>query len=103
MSESIFDMEAYSKLNDTIFNIIEFSSDPNLQKAQELLHRIHTRDLYKFVGQADRNTESVGGKLNSSHYYKQSELPGIKKEILKNQDVIGEDDVVLDASFKLCS
>jgi len=44
-------MSAYTLLTDEILLLIEMSRDQNLKQSQELLQRIYTRDLYKFVGQ----------------------------------------------------
>lgn len=51
MSECIDDMWAYSKLNDSILDMIKFDKNPALQPAQELIHRIESRQLYKYIGQ----------------------------------------------------
>ncbi|PIK47804.1 putative deoxynucleoside triphosphate triphosphohydrolase SAMHD1, partial [Apostichopus japonicus] len=51
MSESIDDMEAYSKLNDHIMWTILCTTDDKLKKSRDLVNRILTRDLYFCVGQ----------------------------------------------------
>ncbi|PIK50336.1 putative deoxynucleoside triphosphate triphosphohydrolase SAMHD1-like, partial [Apostichopus japonicus] len=51
MSQSIDDMEAYSKLNDHIMWTILCSNDDNLKKSRDLINRILTRDLFVCVGQ----------------------------------------------------
>eukprot|EP01147_Barroeca_monosierra_P002686 gene2686-5576_t len=51
ISDAIHDMEAYTHLTDDVLVLIEFSKDPALSKAQSLLNRIYTRQLYKFVEQ----------------------------------------------------
>ncbi|XP_076875021.1 deoxynucleoside triphosphate triphosphohydrolase SAMHD1 isoform X2 [Brachyhypopomus gauderio] len=51
ISESIDDMEAYSKLTDQVFEQILYSPDPNLSEAQAILQNILCRRLYKCVGQ----------------------------------------------------
>ena len=51
MSECIDNMTAYSKLNDSVLNMIMFSRCPNLRPAQEIIHRIETRQLYKYIAQ----------------------------------------------------
>ncbi|XP_071817090.1 deoxynucleoside triphosphate triphosphohydrolase SAMHD1-like isoform X2 [Apostichopus japonicus] len=51
MSESIDDMEAYSKLNDHIMWTILCTTDDKLKKSRDLVHRILTRDLFVCVGQ----------------------------------------------------
>ncbi|XP_067097043.1 LOW QUALITY PROTEIN: deoxynucleoside triphosphate triphosphohydrolase SAMHD1-like [Osmerus mordax] len=49
MSETIFDMEAYSKLTDCVFEQILYSTSPELAEAREILENITHRRLYKFV------------------------------------------------------
>ncbi|RIA96134.1 hypothetical protein C1645_815822 [Glomus cerebriforme] len=49
ISDSINDANRYLKMDDTILNKIEFSDDPNLKKSKEIIKRIRTRNLYKFV------------------------------------------------------
>ncbi|XP_038606165.1 deoxynucleoside triphosphate triphosphohydrolase SAMHD1 [Tachyglossus aculeatus] len=51
ISTAIDDMEAYTKLTDHIFLEILHSSDPNLAEAQEILHKVERRELYKYVGE----------------------------------------------------
>ncbi|XP_055508217.1 deoxynucleoside triphosphate triphosphohydrolase SAMHD1-like [Leucoraja erinacea] len=51
ISESIEDMEAYTKLTDNIFEQILNSSKPELQKAREILNNIICRKLYKWIGE----------------------------------------------------
>ncbi|XP_068120968.1 deoxynucleoside triphosphate triphosphohydrolase SAMHD1-like, partial [Hyperolius riggenbachi] len=51
MSESVDDMEAYTKLTDNIFHQILYSSDPNLKEAREILEKVERRDLYRYIGQ----------------------------------------------------
>ncbi|XP_032897689.1 deoxynucleoside triphosphate triphosphohydrolase SAMHD1-like isoform X2 [Amblyraja radiata] len=53
ISESIDDMEAYTKLTDNIFEQILNSSEPepDLQKAREILNNILCRKLYKWIGE----------------------------------------------------
>ena len=61
MSECIDDMTAYSKLNDSVLNIIMFSSESALRPAQDMIRRIETRQLYKFIAQmapVDKKTHS---------------------------------------------
>ncbi|XP_046895375.1 deoxynucleoside triphosphate triphosphohydrolase SAMHD1-like isoform X3 [Hypomesus transpacificus] len=57
MSEAIYDMEAYSKLTDHVFEQILYSSSPELAEAREILKRITRRRLYKCV--ADIQTKDL--------------------------------------------
>ncbi|XP_067097031.1 deoxynucleoside triphosphate triphosphohydrolase SAMHD1-like [Osmerus mordax] len=49
MSDTINDMEAYTKLTDHVFEEILYSSSPELAEAREILENITHRHLYKFV------------------------------------------------------
>jgi len=49
LNEAHTNNEAMSYLTDHIFYDIQCSQDPNLEEAKNLLKRIHTRDLYKFI------------------------------------------------------
>lgn len=52
MSEAVNDMVAFSKMTDSVLEQIRISEDPKLKKAQEILRRIQTRQLYTCVGQS---------------------------------------------------
>ncbi|XP_050399005.1 deoxynucleoside triphosphate triphosphohydrolase SAMHD1-like isoform X2 [Patella vulgata] len=54
LRECIDDMVAYKKLDDTIFQRIMWSTEPELQGARDLIDRIQKRQLYKCVGLAPR-------------------------------------------------
>ena len=68
MSECIENMEAFSKLTDSIIDVISLAPLPktrnceNLLKAKELITRINNRDLYTCVGQ----TSFISGDSISS-------------------------------------
>uniref|UniRef100_A0AAQ6IRM4 HD domain-containing protein n=1 Tax=Anabas testudineus TaxID=64144 RepID=A0AAQ6IRM4_ANATE len=49
--ESIDDMAAYTKLTDSLLQVILFSTDENLKEAKKILARICSRDLYVFLGE----------------------------------------------------
>jgi len=51
ISESIDDMEAYTRLTDQVYYQILCSTDPALEEARSILLRIEKRDLYKCIGQ----------------------------------------------------
>uniref|UniRef100_A0A3Q1HLR5 HD domain-containing protein n=1 Tax=Anabas testudineus TaxID=64144 RepID=A0A3Q1HLR5_ANATE len=66
--ESIDDMAAYTKLTDSLLQVILFSTDENLKEAKEILARICSRDLYVFLGEtlvAESKTIIVQVKLIS--------------------------------------
>ncbi|XP_067448523.1 deoxynucleoside triphosphate triphosphohydrolase SAMHD1-like [Thunnus thynnus] len=51
LSTAIDNMEAYTKLTDSVFDEILKSSSPELAEARKILERIYSRQLYKFLGQ----------------------------------------------------
>jgi deoxynucleoside triphosphate triphosphohydrolase SAMHD1 len=86
ISESIFDPARYSLLTDCIVKEIERSSDKELKKSRDILHRIRKRDLYKFVDEFNL----PGELLNQKEFSVES--------ILENQegDNLTIDDLILD-------
>ncbi|XP_060772872.1 deoxynucleoside triphosphate triphosphohydrolase SAMHD1-like isoform X2 [Neoarius graeffei] len=76
ISETIDDMEAYTKLTDHIFEQILYSSDPNLAEAQSILEKIIHRRLYKSVGQTRPQKNLTGSK---------EELDQIRRELAKSR------------------
>lgn len=52
-------IEAMSRLTDHILYEIEYSLDPNLITAQNLLKNLQNRNLYKFVGSYNLNVVSI--------------------------------------------
>ncbi|XP_072918224.1 deoxynucleoside triphosphate triphosphohydrolase SAMHD1-like [Hemitrygon akajei] len=59
MSTSIDDMEAYTKLTDSIFEQILHSSEPELQEARHILNNVICRRLYKWIGQTQPAAETI--------------------------------------------
>ena len=53
IAECVDDMVAYSKLNDSIIQLIKVSTDPSLREAQELIARLERRQLYQLVGETE--------------------------------------------------
>uniref|UniRef100_A0A8C8C3M4 Deoxynucleoside triphosphate triphosphohydrolase SAMHD1 n=1 Tax=Oncorhynchus tshawytscha TaxID=74940 RepID=A0A8C8C3M4_ONCTS len=51
ISRAIYDMEAYTKLTDHVFEQILYSSSSELAEARKILHNITCRNLYKNLGQ----------------------------------------------------
>lgn len=52
MSETIHDMKAFMAMKDSILDLICFAATTNeqLKPAQELIGRIHRRELYRYIG-----------------------------------------------------
>ncbi|PIK40866.1 putative deoxynucleoside triphosphate triphosphohydrolase SAMHD1-like [Apostichopus japonicus] len=101
MSESIDDMEAYSKLNDHIIWTILCTTDGKLKKSRDLVNRILTRDLFVCVGQtqlkkkvASHETpmKLVSQLIDIENDYTEKEifdrLSGKAKETIKQSDIV---------------
>lgn len=90
ISKSIDNPEDYLQLNDTILNQIEFSKEPGLAKSREIINRIRTRKLYKFVDEYlvsdELKNHLTEQKINA-------------REIIAHQgenDRLEEDDIIVD-------
>uniref|UniRef100_A0A673B916 HD domain-containing protein n=1 Tax=Sphaeramia orbicularis TaxID=375764 RepID=A0A673B916_9TELE len=57
LSETIDDMEAYTKLTDHIFDEILNSSSADLKEAREILQKVVTRKFYPYLGQIKRHIQ----------------------------------------------
>jgi len=53
LSETIGDMVAYTKVNDSVFLRILHSTEPELEKARKILENVDHRRLYRFIGQTN--------------------------------------------------
>ena len=53
LSETIDDMVAYTRVNDSILLTILNSTDPQLDEARQILENIERRRLYRFIGQTN--------------------------------------------------
>ncbi|KAJ7414973.1 Deoxynucleoside triphosphate triphosphohydrolase SAMHD1 [Willisornis vidua] len=65
ISTAMEDMEAYTKLTDSIYLEILHSSDPELEEAREVLRKIERRELYKFLGETRPETKKEIVENNS--------------------------------------
>ncbi|XP_037351402.1 deoxynucleoside triphosphate triphosphohydrolase SAMHD1 [Talpa occidentalis] len=57
ISTAIDDMEAFTKLTDNIFLEILYSTDTRLDAARDILKKIESRNLYKYVGETQSREE----------------------------------------------
>jgi HD superfamily phosphohydrolase len=57
MSECIYDMCAFSKLTDSVLDIIRIYPDPNLSSARKLLDELEQRKLFKCLDTFDFQTQ----------------------------------------------
>ena len=53
LSETVTDMVAYTKVNDSLFLKILHSTEPELQEARKILENVERRRLYRFIGQTN--------------------------------------------------
>ena len=52
LSETIDDMAVYSRVNDHVYHRILYSTEPELERAREILNKVEHRELYKCVGES---------------------------------------------------
>ena len=52
MSECVFDMTAFSRLNDGIIDVIMMDPNPELKPAKDLIRRVEQRRLYVCLGKS---------------------------------------------------
>lgn len=58
ISEAALDPASYTLLNDSILDVIQMNTSPGLARAKELIHRIHTRQLYVCIGRTPLKSRS---------------------------------------------
>ncbi|KAM3617143.1 uncharacterized protein V6R79_002753 [Siganus canaliculatus] len=61
LSTAIYDMEAFTKLTDQVFEEILYSPKPELEEARKILKRIQTRKLYQCLGELKSKDSSKKG------------------------------------------
>ncbi|KAL2296772.1 hypothetical protein Nmel_014820 [Mimus melanotis] len=57
ISTAMEDMEAYTRLTDSIYLDILHSTGPELEEAREILRKVERRELYKFLGETRPNSK----------------------------------------------
>lgn len=82
ISECVDDPEGFIELGDWIIHAMAASPDPNMAKAQAILHRINDRDLYTVAGMAmfARHQHKT-----SAHLIKEEILGYIDDEVVANK------------------
>jgi len=72
LSETIDDMVAYTKVNDSLLLKILHSTEPRLQQARKVLENVECRRMYRFIGQTNpkpgREDVMVTTVLSVSHF-----------------------------------
>jgi len=53
LSETIKDMVAYTKVTDSLYLRVLHSTEPELEKARQILESVECRRLYRFIGQTN--------------------------------------------------
>lgn len=66
MSECPQYMQAYWRMSEYLFKVIEFSTDAHLQPARAMIHRIRRRDLFGFAGETILTSDMMK-RLLASH------------------------------------
>jgi HD superfamily phosphohydrolase len=61
ISEAVNDPSRFVHLTDGILRTIEASTDPELEQARAIMHRIRKRDLYKFIDEVIIPPELIAG------------------------------------------
>ncbi len=89
MSECIFDMQAMSRLNDHVIDIIKNDGNPGLQKAKEILHRIEKRQLYTCLGKSPFTREDVNKGLVKSETTIKEEICTISAQLASDPNLTG--------------
>ncbi|KAM6981978.1 deoxynucleoside triphosphate triphosphohydrolase SAMHD1-like [Tautogolabrus adspersus] len=75
LSNAIEDMEAYTKLTDKVFEEILNSTSEELKEAREILQKIVSRKIYKFVGETMPKKSIEGWKSQIPDWKKKLALP----------------------------
>ncbi|CAH1779924.1 unnamed protein product [Owenia fusiformis] len=90
MSEAIYDMVAFCQLNDTIYNHILISNDPNLDSAKVILKMIERRELYRCIGQTQPRTHTKAHKLDEDVIRKEvaAHVPPKDREYITTSDLV---------------
>ncbi|CAH1779926.1 unnamed protein product [Owenia fusiformis] len=90
MSEAIYDMVAFCQLNDTIYNHILISSDPNLGSAKTILKMIERRELYRCIGQTRPRTPTKAHKQDEDVIRKEvaAHVPPKDREYITASDLV---------------
>ncbi|XP_072918220.1 deoxynucleoside triphosphate triphosphohydrolase SAMHD1-like [Hemitrygon akajei] len=81
MSTAIGDMEAYTKLTDSIFEQILNSSKPELEEARTILNNIINRNLYKCIGQTQ--AEEGQAQAEEGKTIKKEEIVNLKAKVVE--------------------
>ncbi|KAK2164649.1 hypothetical protein LSH36_61g13000, partial [Paralvinella palmiformis] len=94
ISECIDDLDAYTKLTDYLYHRILYSTEDDLSQAREILERIESRNLYRFIGEAKYKQQQQQPK---SITQASDKIPGMISDIVKcdESNVIKDADIVL--------
>ena len=76
------DPQKYVHLTDLIVQRINKSKDPNLKASQQILERVHTRNLYQFVDGFHLK------KMEWGSYFKEQDIADCSDGAIKAEDII---------------
>lgn len=99
--ECLYDINKYLSLKDSIINDILYSDKEELAKAKQIVKRIFTRDLYKFVGEVTINSS------NSSYekfiYLTEEDVLNCSRSLESNETQLKPGDIrILKLSLDFC-
>ncbi|KAJ2488841.1 hypothetical protein IWW37_004469 [Coemansia sp. RSA 2050] len=90
ISQSVTNPQKYQLLTDEIVRDIERSPGPELREARDILARIHTRDIYKFVDEFILPADLA--PIANSAYINEAKIAGYRSD----NDDFAERDVLID-------
>lgn len=88
LSDCIDDPEAYTRLNDSILNILLMSTENDLKETRNILQRIERRDLYKCVGETTPTEGKTKDDVDKIKVEIMSHLPKESKNMLHQNDLV---------------
>ncbi|XP_053400924.1 deoxynucleoside triphosphate triphosphohydrolase SAMHD1-like [Mercenaria mercenaria] len=85
MSEAINDMTAFTKLTDSVLQMILLSTSPDLKTSKDILNNIINRKIYKFVAHTQVQPEVAEDGIAKSIW---SEIPGESRNGTDLEDIV---------------
>ena len=69
LSETVNDMVAYTKVNDSLFLRIVHSTEPELEEARRILEKVERRRVYRFIGQTNPKPGREDVMVTTVYYF----------------------------------
>lgn len=91
LSHAMLNPNIYGRMRDSVIDLIEADDDPRLKPAQDVIRRLHSRDMYKCVGtkKIDMTQDTPGGEKNTD--LKLWGMTNVKNEKVKRQNTIEDE------------